>query len=406
MTLAENKNYVFIKLFSIFMALYPLLCIYKGISSVTVGDLLLIFFFISTLSIGLSIKYDRRSALIFFFVVYSVIVLCINLIIGNCGEGNDAAALFLRIFKFAFYMICVLGTGSKFLDRSTFKKAMYFCGVVACAFLMLQYVLYYAFGKIILGQLPGVPLHLDEYSNLDYEVIFGYQFRPSSFFLEPALFVHYLIVALVLALFDKEVRSRFGRMLLIILFTVSIVMSTAGQGILYLVVVYFAYAFKEIKNKARILGFTLLFVCIALIGYNNIDVLQNAVDRLIANENAADARLGSYIYCFELSTLYSLFGNGYGVIANGEYMAGAAYVWYGCGIIGLSLIIMLFACSYEKASCNVSKVLCVVFFIMFFGTGLFYNYMVFWYFSLMMANNVILGGGGSTIMHSAMEKSS
>ena len=36
---------IYEKAFSIFMALYPLLCIYKGISNFTIGDLILIVFF-------------------------------------------------------------------------------------------------------------------------------------------------------------------------------------------------------------------------------------------------------------------------------------------------------------------------------------------------------------------------
>lgn len=36
---------IYEKAFSIFMALYPLLCIYKGISNFTIGDLILIAFF-------------------------------------------------------------------------------------------------------------------------------------------------------------------------------------------------------------------------------------------------------------------------------------------------------------------------------------------------------------------------
>lgn len=383
---------VYEKAFSIFMALYPLLCIYKGISNFTIGDLILIGFFFVALFKQKTITLDTRTGIILTFILYAFLVLIINIFVSNVGEVYGTTSLLIRLIKFAFYMSCVLICGKNFLNRQVFKKTIFYCSLAACAFLLLQYVVFFGSGKILLGQIPGLSLHLDEYASLDYESLFANNFRPSSFFLEPALFVHYVIVALVFALFDKGSSSKSSRILLIVVFSMGIVMSTAAQGIVYLIIAFFGYALKGIKNKARAIAFIFLFICVALICFNNIEVLQNAMDRLLNNEEAAEARLGAYRYCFEMSGIKALFGNGYGTTANGEYMAGAAYVWYGCGLIGLAVILALFTASYKKSNNDISKILCVIFLVMFFGTALFYNYMVCWYFTLIMAK-LPFGGG-------------
>ena len=383
---------IYEKAFSIFMALYPLLCIYKGISNFTIGDLILIAFFLVALFKQKTIILDTRTGIILTFVLYAYLVLNINLLFTDVGEIYGTTSLLIRLLKFAFYMACVLICGKNFLNYYVFKKTIFYCSLVACVFLFLQYAVFFDTGKILLGQIPGLSLHLDEYASLDYESLFANNFRPSSFFLEPALFVHYVIVALVFALFDEGTSSKSIRVLLIVVFSMGIVMSTAAQGIVYLIIAFFGYALKEIKNKARAIAFIFLFICVALICFNNIEVLQNAMDRLLNNEGAAEARLGAYRYCFEMSGLKALFGNGYGTTANGEYMAGAAYVWYGCGLIGLAVILALFTASYKKSNNDISKILCVIFLVMFFGTALFYNYMVCWYFTLIMAKFTIPGG--------------
>lgn len=62
----------------------------------------------------------------------------------------------------------------------------------------------------------------------------------------------------------------------------------------------------------------------------------------------------------------------------------------------LILIVFFFVALYEtlykKSNNNISKILCAIFIVMFFGNVLFYNYMVFWYFSLIIARFSIRGG--------------
>ena len=374
--------------FSVFMALYPILCIYKGISRFTIGDVILIVFFIIAFLKQKSFSLDFRSFFIVAFVMYALIMLVANLLFFNLSAEHEPVALFIRLIKFIFYMVCATTLGSKAILPRIFKKTLYFIGVLTCLFLILQYFMFYVHGSVIRGIIPWLALHIEQYSLLDYELIYGYFFRPSSFFLEPSLFTHYIIVPLVFALFDNSTTKKSRRFFLIFILTVGIIMSTAAQGLVYLAVAFIFY-FIFSKNKKEKLLFLSLTLCVIVILFFSTDIIQTAFNRLLFDEEAANARLGSYLYCFKMSPLYMWFGHGYGATANNSFMAGAAYVWYGCGIIGLLLVFGIFAIMYKKSSNTISKTLCIIFFVMFFGTGLFYNYMVFWYFSLILANNYV-----------------
>lgn len=369
------------KFFSVFLALYPILCIYKGFSKFTVGDIILIGFL--AFSLTDPIEVDNRLVSTFIFLCYALMFLLLNIIFSKAAIGTgEVFSLLFRAVKLAFYMLCVFTTGRKYFDFQIFKRTLYVVAAAATAFILFQYFAYYVLGKIFLGQIPGLPQYLDEYTKLDYDTIYDYKFRPSSFFLEPAHFCQYVIVALIVLLFtDDTAKSR--KTALAVTFTIGILLTAAAQGLLYLIVVYGAYCFFCIKSPVKTIFFAALALLCAKISYDKIEAVQMAVDRF-SNQNAQDARFSSYEYCFSLSGLHWLFGHGYGSTANGEYMAGAAYVWYGCGIIGLLLVFLMFFNFFVSADSKCSKMICLIFFVMFFATSLFYNYMVYWYFSLMV----------------------
>lgn len=377
------------KYFSIFMALYPILCLYKAFYKFTIGDIILMFFLIT--SILHPIKKDKRLTIVALFSGYAFLMLFINLAFFQVTATYMASALIFRMIKFIFYMLCVFTCGKRYFDTKVFQKAILVVATAACFFIIFQYAMYYGVGKIVFGRIPGLTLYLDEYLSIDYSRFYSYQFRPVSIFLESAMLCQYVIVALIMTLFTDKMPKGFNRVFMAILLTAGILMSTAGQGVLYLIVVFTIFAFKGIKNKATALGFIILTIIVALICYNKIDVIQSAVDRLIFNTNASEARLGSFKYALGLEGLPSIFGYGYGVTPQNEYMTGAAYVWYGCGIIGLLLSFGIFGSFYRNANNMIARTICILFFVMFFGTSLFYNYMLFWYFTIILCTSTPKG---------------
>ena len=375
------------KAFSIFLALYPLLCLYKAVSRFTIGDALLICFLFVTLVHKMSVKIDLRFWAAAMFILYAVVTLVFNLLLSPITVQYGATSLLWRIIKFIFYMACVFVCSDNALDYAVFRKALTITAIVASLFLIFQYLLYLGFGKVVLGRVPFLQIYLEDYAAQESESIFRFNFRPSAFFFEPAMFAQYVAVPLVLNLFDKK-NCPFERGgLITALLTIAIILCTSGQGILYLAVIYLAYALFFIKNRTRLVLLVVLAVALGLIGYFTIDALRFGIDRLLFNENASTARFGTYAYCLTLDGVSMIWGYGYGTTPYSLYMAGAAYVWYGCGIVGLILALSIFASFIYRADGIAYRTIAVLFLVMFFGTCLFYTYMAFWYFSLVVCKH-------------------
>lgn len=382
---SDSDNRVSPKLrfwFSVFLALYPILCIYKAVYKFTIGDIILMGFLL--LSIVYPIKKDTRLSIVTLFSIYAVTALFINLALSSITATYSVPSLMFRVVKFIFYMFCVFTCARTYFDFKIFRKSISIVAIAASAFLIFQYFMFHVYDKIVLGHIPGLTLYLEEYSILDYERFFLYAFRPSSLFLEPAMFSQFSIVALTLLLFESDSSKGKRRYISIIILTAGILMSTAGQGILYVFVVYVIFGFKRITNRDAMVAFFASGITIGLISYSKISFVQAAVNRLLFSKDALTARLGSYQYAFDLKGLPAFFGHGYGTTPNNEWMSGAAYIWYGCGLVGLVLSIAIFASFYINARNTTARTICFLFFIMFFGTALFYNYMLFWYFAIIL----------------------
>lgn len=375
-------------LYSIFFAIYPLLCIYKGFYHFTIGDVILMLFFVFALLDYLffsknfkKIIFNEQFTIFFIASIYFLV----NTLINSQLQNLDTESLFTLVFrlaKFIFYMLSVFLCTPRMLDYKIFKKTIIFVGIISTIFIMMQYLFYYAFGKIVLGQINGLTVYLDEYAKLDYDKIFDYNFRPSSFFLEPSMFTQFLIVPLTLSVFDPLKKNKLINITINIFLTIGIILSTSGQGFFYIFIVYLLYFFYTIKNKLQFLLYLLLFLLLVILLYNNFEVFKFSVDRFLFNKNASSARLGAYSYCLSLKNFELLFGFGYGNVIKDVYFPGTAYIWYSGGLIGLMIILFLFFIFYKKANFLFTKIISILFFVMFFGTALFYNYMIFWFFSI------------------------
>ena len=129
-----------------------------------------------------------------------------------------------------------------------------------------------------------------------------------------------------------------------------------------------------------------------IFAYKNIDAVQFAVRRLLFEGDALEARVGTYKYISRMEGLHYLFGYGYGVVPpNNEYFAGAPYVWYGCGLVGFLLACSMFFSMFKNALSLKARTICVVFFVTFFVTSLFYNYMLFWYVTIIISTRGHMG---------------
>ena len=368
--------------FSVFMALYPILCLYTGFYKFTIGDLGLMFFMVLGL---LSLpRIDSRFRITIVFLIYTGIIFIVNLMIVQTMQISAFTSFLFRFIKLCFYLICAFTCGRTYFRTRYFQKAIIKVSVIIFVFLLIQYIAYYGAGQILLGRIPGLSVYIEDYTEIDYETFYSFNFRPCSFFLEPAQLCQYMSVPLTLTLFSKGM-SKKKKILLSLLFVTAMLLSTSGQGVFYLIIIFAMYGLLEIRNKGITIAFFVIVVFAGLLAYFNIEAVKFAVDRLLFGTDALEARVGTYKYIFEMNNLHLFFGYGYGVLPTNEYFAGAPYVWYGCGLLGFLLVLGMFFSMYRNALSTKGKVLCVVFLVAFFVTSLFYNYMLFWYVTIILS---------------------
>ncbi|MCL2546598.1 MAG: hypothetical protein FWE06_05310 [Oscillospiraceae bacterium] len=386
------------KYFSVFLAMYPILCVYRAFFRFTVGDIILMAFFM--MSLKYPIQKDKRLTVAAIFCGYALFMLFINLLFSPIAATQVTSALIFRMIRFIFYILCVFTCGRRYFNIEVFRKALFTIATAACFFLFFQYIMFHMYGQVVLGWIPGL-LYLEDVALIDFAGRFYWQFRPGSFFLEPAHFSRFVIVALILALFTNNLSKKL-RVFLIFLFTIGILMSTAGQGVLNLIIVYAVFGFRGIKNKGAALFFFILAVIVALASYNNIEVVRDSVDRLLFNEQAADARLSGYEYVFGMRFIPSFFGHGYGVVPDNAWMPGAAYVWYGTGLIGLILSFGIFGAFYWQGNNMIAKTICLIFLASFFGSGTFYSHPLFWFLAITLCTSSLKKSDDERVLENKM----
>ncbi len=394
---SKNRDLLVLKdFFSVFLAIYPILCLYKGFFRFTLGDVLLMAFL--AISFLYPEKNDNRVFPATSLVLYSGVIFLLNLFVLSSMEMGLISSYFFRFVKLVFYLLCAYKCGKKFFNPEKFEKTVIITGVVVSIFIAIQYVLFYVFEQVVIGKLPLLEIYVQDYAKRDFEFFYSFFFRPSSFFFEPAQLSQYTLVPFCFTLFSKHWKGK-SKWIVAALLMMGVVLSTSGQGMVYMAIIIVIFVFSNIKSKKNILIAIVALGALAVASYFIVPPVRSAVDRLLFNDLALEARIGGYKYIFELEGIHFLIGYGYGKIPDGAYMPGAAYVWYGCGIIGLVLAIVLFVWLFVKAKSMCSRIFCVCFFIMFWATSLFYSYMLFWYMCLILwaTDNEKLNWGGEKI---------
>lgn len=362
------------------MAFFPVMCLYKAFFKFTIGDIFLMFFF--ALSILKKPKIDKRTKICGILIVYTVITFFINAFLLKSIASSELFICGARLAKFVFYLAGAFITSRQFFNTRYFSKALIGCSIVFSILLFLQYILFYGFDKVFLPQIRSL-LYIQEYAQVDYDRFFHFFFRPFSVFLEPAQFCQYMIVSVCMTLFSSEYGMK-KKIAISSILGAAIIGSTSAQGLLYLALVIGFFLLVSIENKKILVGAGLVGVLCFVVVALKVEFIGDIVQRLLFNEEAREARMGTYSFIAELEGIQQFIGIGYGKVPVGEFFAGLPYVWYGTGIIGLILVFALFGFCYYYAPSKRSKILCIVFLAAFLATSLFYNYMLFWYFSLIL----------------------
>lgn len=349
------------------VALLPNVAIYaSGVPGINLGELALI------TVIGLialtSVSVVRGSAArlapgLHLVAAYAGIVTMSTLLFAD----SAAVTVVPRLLRFVFYLLVVDVASRRYFNASLGMKVVVGVAAANTAVIAIQSIIYNRFGVVWRGWLPFLSLYTEAYAKDDSSALYTQLFyRPTGLFLEPAHYSQYALLALVVVLFRWNERV-FG-LLLAVVFTAGIALSTSGQGILIVVLVwaiYFARLASHYRNPLNVVALVIvlpLLVVFVLPQLMGIAVVQNGLSRLgpELNSQAITGRSEGYLaVASQESVLRTLFGSGIGNTPEGVWFASDAYLLYCLGIVGAALylgLIVRSAFRYREAYVRVLAV--------------------------------------------------
>lgn len=384
-------------IYSCFIAFLPILSIYaSGIPGVTLGDLGLILLFVFTaidrrkdnvISCNDNTKIIRVFFLLSFYYLFSFF--CSAILQPNPPIVDMA----IRIIRFLFYILVLITISRKYFDYDITSNWVIRISIFAAFYVVIQYIFYYKFSYILSGYIKIFPIYLKRYSVIDYAARYeSHFFRATSIFLEPAHYTQYAVLGLCFSLVGYS-QKKYRSLIIPIIISAGIILSTSIQGItitalLWLFWIPIIYSYN--KNKKGILFIYLILIFLPIIMYFvlNSDIVQNALSRIFLSGgnqelSAYNARFGGIEAISRLKGIFTFIGMGFGQVPKNLWMNSAAYVWYGTGLIGIILTLYLLIKCFLVSKNLVSRLVCLIYFVLFFSSDIFNSYICVFYFSFM-----------------------
>lgn len=399
-----------ISIYTTIVVTLPIISIYaSGIEGFTLGDIVLaLVFFVCIINLMTSKKFEvgKSAKLLFLLIDVIIITSIISILIQNIFSINmlvpvSTNEIAIRTIRRSFYYALVPLVSSKWFDYQQAKKQIQVLGVLGTLFIGLQYILYYGFSYILNGYLKFLPLYHENYMTQDYVARYSTIFRPTGYLLEPAHMSRYMLIALVLFLFDKrdDYKSASRSMKYSFIVTLGICLTTSGIGIMIAVVVWIVRVLtllfaRQHKITVNMIGIAILII-IAFIFLFQSDIVQMALLRVensdLANVNTAGgARFRGFVQYFNLPALFKIFGMGYGSTPNTNivtWFSGASYILFGTGIIGFTICGYIFVKLFFMEKTSTGRVLIVVWGLLFAMDDSFMSHVAVVYFSFICFSN-------------------
>jgi hypothetical protein len=281
-----------------------------------------------------------------------------------------------RLLRDAFYTCIIFILAQNFFNIDYGYKLYRFLTIIACVFLLLQFIAFYLFNYTLPWIIPGLELN---YSNIDtdtyvqsYTSLYSTYYRPTSFFLEPSYFSQFVTPFLILLLFQSNKKVDYK---LAIFISIAMLLSTSANAYIFLVVVWiswFIYRSLSVGNIKNIIGliFTLLIlVLVIMILFKYSSIFNSVLDRFTTigdgTSNSANVRLLRGIYFFgAIDPIFKLVGIGFGTFQDfsllfsvsgmydftSEYMNSFSYLLISSGVVGISVFLYVIFLLYRKVN--------------------------------------------------------
>lgn len=277
-------------------------------------------------------------------ISFQAISYCSAIIIFCTYSAIRSIDSFSGILGYFLVIIWMVGLYNNGVDEDqlfgVIKKVSYFASVIV----IIQSLFHYLVGGHLVANLPFLlkdEIRLQYMSLISTGVDSTGIYRPSAFFLEPAHFSQYGIIALLYILLREK---KDGRIKKAILISVGIALTLSGMGIVMVLGVWITFLALGLDYKKRQSFENALYLIVAgliiVFFLSQLPLFQTALKRITGNEtgyNAIWGRLFYWDYYFKpLQRSQLIWGLGYSVDTQ-NYMTGFMKLLYCSGYIGVVL---------------------------------------------------------------------
>lgn len=351
------------RLITFLLAFGPILNVYGvGIPGLSFANILFILIIAVSFLKNRNYQSTGFGGVVNTYLLYFMIMILTSLF--NCMfSGYSLTPVIKRLMVYLFYIMMIyMFAGKKIIDGHYVFKVWKVLALIASVALLLQAVFHYAFGKEIFFLIPFFKYNqstLADYSAYvnDYLLLYRYQFRPSSIFLEPSHFALFTapIVSLIL---NKETIDR-KEFAIAGIISIAIIFSTSGTGYVLLFISWLNLVLKILRNRKVEIRKVLFFVTALIIGVYivlNNEYLPTLLKRMTSINNgetsSINARLVKGFQFFGMmNPIEKIFGIGCGtyehyIAAHSgldsryafEYMNSISDYLVTTGVVGFSII--------------------------------------------------------------------
>lgn len=282
----NNKRNSIPSFFCLLLSLVPILNGYSsGIGSFSLGMLVfsIIVFFVTInfIVIGGSKKNSFNVFLPIFLTLIFIFSSLVSYLTIDYYSKPVLSVVFAAWLKRLIWGISIVSIPT-FIKYSKLCKALKVIAVISTVYLIIQNVFFY----ILKIPLPNIIEYGFLRPNYDYysssgnlSLVGTSQYRPSSFFAEPAFYGYFIILVLsTIMLGHKVKRADVGLSLFL---SLGIVLSTSSGGMYILALIWVFYFIKRFKSnvktaKSILFAFIIIvFLILFILLFNNLNILQN-----------------------------------------------------------------------------------------------------------------------------------
>ncbi len=381
------KKFSVSKLYTWELVLLPLVSIY-GISEINLdfGTLALLLLLPFVINEQGKIVLEKRIVFPWLlYAIYIVISLYFPTIFGKETYLTNGS-MYVRAFKNILYIfILILSTSRGIINKDYFVQIYLKITKICTYYIFIQAALYYT----IRFNLPGyinIMLVAEGYGER-LDVTSFSLFRPTSLFYEPAHFFEYVVIGVIIYLFRYKETPK-NDIFNAIFLALGIVLSTSGMGILTIAGIFGFWLLQQLSRTKFIrvrkeIFFLTVIGLIAVAFFLQSGFGQSVLSRLFdtgTNYSALDGRTEIYERIFSFDTGRVLLGSGYGNVLEHYFYPSWAFSLWCLGIIGSSVIVILYLLAYFQSRVTIAKIIVLVNFMLCFVSTLFMGKNLLLYF--------------------------